>query len=318
MALTDRDHEGWLATETGNSCSISRWLKGGNNLLGKVVIGSEERALKVYRSEPSDQRDRSGTEYKALKFLERNGCRNTPKAFVYSNKPPRLLMDWLDGEPALNNISDSDLIFSAEFLAYVAKTSCSACDNEFAMASESCLSDKDILSQIESRYLKLIKLVELDEFFARFNNLLKAEIDKVAKHPWFNEPLPKTNQRLIPADYSLHNVIRQKDGVLKVFDFEYFGWDDPVKGVADFLLHPAMNLSDTHKRLFLNKSIALFETFDEGFTARLKARYNLFALRWALIVLRPYLESNVSREVKRQRLDKAVSFLDRVELGFNF
>ena len=257
MALSDKENLEWLNNETGKSCIIQRWLKGGNNLLGEVSVGSEIKALKIYSSEQYDDRDRSGTEYKALRFLERNGCKSTPKPYLYSKVPPRLLMDWLDGEPAMSNIRDSDLVFSAEFLAFVAGASVYADDFEFDMASESCLSDQDILSHIESRILKLGHITELKPFFEQFNESLQSEITKASGFPWFSNALPKSKQTLIPADFSLHNVIRQNDGCLKVFDFEYFGWDDPVKGVADFLLHPGMTLSRADKQSFLSPNLFL-------------------------------------------------------------
>ena len=38
---------------------------------------------------------------------------------------------------------------------------------------------------------------------------------------------------LSPSDFGLHNALRGQDGQLRFVDFEYFGWDDPVKLVSD-------------------------------------------------------------------------------------
>jgi hypothetical protein len=313
MKPDERQNIDWLNTKTGKVCAIKRYLEGGNNLLGEVSVGSEKKALKLYFADADDGRDRSGTEFKALSFLEKQGCEATPRAFFYSTHPPRLLMEWLEGEPAMLNASDADFVFSAEFLAFVAHASAGEGSSEFSMASESCLSDQDILSHIESRCEKLSEIDALDAFFVQFNRLLKTEVTKASVHPWFSCALAKDLQKLIPADFSLHNVIRQNCGSLKVFDFEYFGWDDPAKGVADFLLHPGMSLSANQRGIFLRRAVEMFEQHDPGFFTRLKARYNLFALRWALIVLKPFSQTNTSEQLKKTRLDRAREFLKIVE-----
>jgi len=102
-------------------------------------------------------------------------------------------------------------------------------------------------------------------------------------------------------------------------DFEYFGWDDPVKLAADFLLHPGMVLTEGQKRRFLEGVGHVFAD-DPEFRIRLNQHYPLYALRWAMIVLneflpekwrrRKYAGTQVEREAAQQRqLDKAQTFL---------
>ena len=55
---------------------------------------------------------------------------------------------------------------------------------------------------------------------------------------------------LSPSDFGFHNALLEADGRLTFVDFEYFGWDDPVKIVADVMLHPGMGLSADHGRRF--------------------------------------------------------------------
>jgi hypothetical protein len=72
------------------------------------------------------------------------------------------------------------------------------------------------------------------------------------------------------------------------FDFEYFGWDDPVKLVADFLLHPGSSLGLELQRRWINDMVARFAD-DEGFVVRLDSCLHLYAVRWALIMLNEFL-----------------------------
>ena len=53
----------------------------------------------------------------------------------------------------------------------------------------------------------------------------------------FDTVLPQEQRSLVPSDFGFHNALRRPDGTLAFFDFEYFGWDDPVKLTADVLLH---------------------------------------------------------------------------------
>jgi hypothetical protein len=44
-----------------------------------------------------------------------------------------------------------------------------------------------------------------------------------------------------PSDFGFHNAIRTASGV-RFIDFEFSGWDDPAKAVADFMLQPRIPL----------------------------------------------------------------------------
>ena len=57
-------------------------------------------------------------------------------------------------------------------------------------------------------------------------------------------PLALAHRVLSPSDFGLHNALRGPDGQLRFVDFEYFGWDDPVKLVSDTAIHPGSDLPD--------------------------------------------------------------------------
>ena len=78
--------------------------------------------------------------------------------------------------------------------------------------------------------------------------------------------------------------MRRADGSLTFIDFEYFGWDDPVKLGADFLWHPAMRLSDAERSQFAHGITDLFGS-DPEFAARLAIYFPLYGIRWSLIIL---------------------------------
>ncbi len=104
------------------------------------------------------------------------------------------------------------------------------------------------MRQIEQRLIKLRNVIRPEKelidfleysFTSRFANwsasarLLAAEAGLD-----FNGELPQEWRSLVPSDFGFHNSLRRNDGSLAFVDFEYFGWDDPVKMTADILLHP--------------------------------------------------------------------------------
>ena len=101
------------------------------------------------------------------------------------------------------------------------------------------------------------------------------------------EILPKTKQTLSPSDFGFHNSILRSDGALCFLDLEYFGWDDPVKLIADFIWHPAMMLSDDHKKLWLENSFMIFKNTEE-IQQRFHAAWPLYGMRWAMILLNEF------------------------------
>ena len=105
-------------------------------------------------------------------------------------------------------------------------------------------------------------------------------------------------------------------------DFEYFGWDDPVKLTADFLLHPGMTLAPAARRSFRLAAERRYAN-DPGFGARLDALYVLFGLRWVLVLLNEFLperwEARVKAgvgadwdEAKKRQLARAMELLGRM------
>jgi len=121
------------------------------------------------------------------------------------------------------------------------------------------------------------------------------------------ETINDESRTLSPSDFVFHNALRRPDGGLTFLDFEYFGWDDPVKTISDFLHHPAMMLTKNQRSRFLTGAV---DVYGESIVARLDALYPLWGLKWCLIMLNEYLGSEAERrqfagiDVKSFRLDQ--------------
>jgi hypothetical protein len=143
----------------------------------------------------------------------------------------------------------------------------------------------------------------------------------------FDDELPLSLKTLSPSDFGFHNALRIAGGSIVFLDFEYFGWDDPVKLISDFLLHPAMALSPNLKRRFASSLSARFSG-TTPITRRLEALYPLFGLKWCTILLNEFLPEHLLRrrfaalsggddqESQATQLTKARNMLQRIHLEY--
>ena len=113
----------------------------------------------------------------------------------------------------------------------------------------------------------------------------------------FASELPQIWRSLVPSDFGFHNSLRRKDGSLAFLDFEYFGWDDPVKLTADIMLHPGRKLGAPQQRRFRRRALVTVYGEDQNFAQRLDAFYPLFGLRWVLILLNEFIPERWRRRV---------------------
>ena len=111
--------------------------------------------------------------------------------------------------------------------------------------------------------------------------------------------LPRSRHTLSSTDFSFHNAIRYKQTIYFI-DFEYYGWDDPAKVVANFFLHPAVVLPSTLRVAFYERASLIFAS-DDGFGRRLPFIYLLMSLKWCLIMLNIFTRTDWS---KRGDLDE--------------
>jgi hypothetical protein len=138
-----------------------------------------------------------------------------------------------------------------------------------------------------------------------------------------NQDLPAAHRTLSPSDFGFHNAVRSDDGALVFCDFEYFGWDDPVKLVSDFVLHPGMAIGPRFATRFEKQAAAIFSD-DPTFAVRLRLLKPLYALRWALITLNEFVPERWAQRafaygdrdrntVLARQLGKAEGFVGRVK-----
>ena len=248
--------------------------------------------LKLYPDQSLDPRPRLETEIKALNNLAHLGL--TPLPVASDSERNLSVLEFSPGKPP-NKIGQSEIYQALEFVKRLSELSKKS-SNRFELASEACLSAEEIESQIKLRFGRLqnVEHDELlsflnDDFLPLFKETLSLAKSMTGPKTDWSKKLPVQYRTLSPADFGFHNSMQDENGRLKFIDFEYFGWDDPVKLISEFTLHPGMNLNQECKDSWLEGCLSIFGTNDKTLPLRLQVRTPLFALRWALITLNKFM-----------------------------
>ncbi len=314
--------------------TLSPIPRGRNSRLFKVT-GSAGNcfALKQYLLQAEDLHDRMSTEFNGLSFLWKNGVRSVPCPVACDRSLNLALYGWIDGEP-VENPDETDIDAVLDFIEHLRKLTTRPESIILPQASAACLSAGELVKQVKRRFKPLKKageesdelreflLRDLSPWIERLAEALAREYKQIGLP--LNEFVSPEIRILSPSDFGFHNAIKTKTNRIVFVDFEYFGWDDPVKLVADFLLHPGMELSTGLKVRFVEEVKSIFHR-DKHFTSRLKVQYPLYLLCWCLILLNEFLPhrwrrrafaGDANREVTQKRqLVKARRLLQRIEEG---
>ena len=289
----------------GAPAEIEHLHSGGrNSRIYHVRSGSREFALKQYPSRSDDPRDRLSTEVGALNLMESYRINTVPRVAGVDRERGFVLLSWIDGT-AVTEIADADIDAAINFLAAIHALRNTPWTKDQPPAAEACLSGAEIERQIVDR-LRLLQSLRDEGVLASF--LAKAFVPAVEREVVnakartrasgldFAADLSQEWQSLVPSDFGFHNSLRQKDGSLAFVDFEYFGWDDPVKLTADIMLHPGRMLAARQRRYFRRLAEQLYGQ-DRSFAERLSAYLPLFGLRWVLILLNEFIPERWQRRV---------------------
>ncbi len=298
-----------LREELRKETSRFEKLKGGrNSQVFRVECGDGSVfAAKAYFKSERDSRDRLAAEYHALEFLKSAGVAQVAAPVAGSPSRQVGIYEFMAGKPLMAGCAgEREIDAAVEFLRVLKSVSADALQGAFPPASEACFSISAILRSVDGRLARLAKSSadqpELESFLQ--DELLpfrKAvgqwSADHCERHGIaMDGEISHADRILSPSDFGFHNALKQEDGTLVFLDFEYFGWDDPAKTVADFLLHPAMDLSAGLKQRFFAGAVdAGARGFVASLPARVEAVYPLFGLKWCAILLNEFTLEHMAR-----------------------
>jgi hypothetical protein len=290
----------------GEAVKVSHVATGGRNSRMWCVQSVEGAfALKQYPPRGDDPRDRLATEVGALRLMERYRMDTVPRVLGVDRERGYVLLSWIDGYD-VTAVSDADIDAAVAFLCAIHGLRSAPWAAEQPLAAESCLCGRETERQIEARLARLREgaaaeheLIDFIEYYfvPRLSEASsRARAQMAAASLDFSAELPQEWRSLVPSDFGFHNCLRRSDGSLAFVDFEYFGWDDPVKLTADILLHPGRPLPPPQRKRFREAATRLYGG-DPAFERRLSAYLPLFGLRWVLIMLNEFIPERWQRRV---------------------
>ena len=296
--MTDEDCKVLAQTILNESISGVQKLQGrGNSRIYKIVTeSSQSYAMKNYPDLLFDTRNRLQTEVQSCHLLE--DYHLTPKAVAYDVDLNIAFFEWIEGE-SLDYIENEHIDQALDFVEKLGELD----PPDFILsASEACTSADQLFSQIEHRLQQFesLEVIHLQQFLNAVFKPLFQDVRKWSEKHWpennLRDKLPKAKQTLSPSDFGFHNSLLRSNGTLCFLDLEYFGWDDPVKLIADFIWHPAMSLSKTQKKRWLEKSFKIFND-TEQIHQRFHAAWPLYGLRWAMILLNDFRKDGWEKKI---------------------
>jgi hypothetical protein len=319
----------------GGSVDSFEPIGGGRNSRVYRVLGADRKpyALKAYFRHACDNRDRLKTEFEGLRFLWQHGIENIPQPLAADPQAGFALYGYADGDKiAPGETTAADIEQAVAFLCLLKDLANAPESNSLPTAAEACFSGSELLSNLLHRLDRLgarqpgspgsSMLHEFlnDEFLPAFDTITAWSRSVLP----FDDRLSRNRQTLSPSDFGFHNAVRRPSGDWVFLDFEYFGWDDPAKMISDFLLHPAMSLTEDLKRQYIGRLMVHFSE-DRSLAARVKYLYPLFGLKWCMILLNEFLPEHFQRRefaagsekdlqaVQVKQLTKAWRMLQQVE-----
>ncbi len=332
LALIGADAAAAIEDALGRRCVKAVALKSsGNNRLFRVELeGGRAVLLKRYLVDKRDGRPRARTEFEGLSLLWKAGLREIPEPLRLDKEGRFGLYSWLEGKPLKRTApTDAHVLQAAAFLRRLRAVPARSWT---APAADARASLSDYAAHIRRRLAKVRAGAKAlgDAKARRFvenevTPAAEAVIARLARGAGksFTTPLPARERLLSPSDFGLHNAILTPNGKVRFIDFEYFGWDDPAKLVADFFHHAGQKpVTAAQRGLFVDEFTRGWKNAP-AFRRRLDLVLEPIAMEWILIILNVLSPETLERrrfadpslDPKRlvaQRLDAARRRLHRI------
>jgi len=303
-----------LAHEMGFSgeVTLERLSGGRNNQVFKMMVDDQRFLLKSYFVHEGDLRDRLGNEFSFLRFAWDKGIRCIPQPFAADKKQHVALYEFVEGKRLKESDISEDFIRQAiRFVLELNKYRQTDEATNLPFASEACFSIGEHINCVERRLSRLCEIESNDLVRNDAHDFIQGKLIPcwlTMKKNIFvelgnsanaiNEVIDNNERCLSPSDFGFHNALLEKTGSLRFVDFEYAGWDDPVKLICDFICQPELPVSETYGLQLMEEVIVSFDQ-PEPIKQRAERLIPVHRFKWCCILL------NEFRAEDRQRRDYA-------------
>jgi thiamine kinase-like enzyme len=303
--------------------NYSKITNGVNSQIYKIWEGKNKFILKIYPKNDFLERDRIKSEYNFLTLLNKSGYSNVPKPVNWNFDNKWMLMSFLNGKH-IRNIEDIHYKKLFKFIIELQKLKENKLARIIKDASEAYFKIIDHYVGIKKRlklfsdkldsltYLSNENKQQLDSLLEKLNLetvlIYKNEISNLSERK-LTEELNYNQKVLSQSDIGFHNIFQDKKNNLLFFDFEYAGWDDCFKMIADLVLQPDYGIETKNFNLLdeiLKKYICT-----ESDHKRLLITILIYRIKWTCIILNPLfnnLNEPITKKVNHQILEKSENY----------
>lgn len=306
---------------------------GNNKIFCLTLVDDSKYLVKKYYYTHLENWKRGHSEFKALDYLWKKGFRNIPEPIRFDESENLGVYSFERGltlkPPEINK---EDIHNAVDFL--VRLHNLNEEKQDFGPACSACLCLEEYINVIDRRFNKIkdyeerskigerAKIFLGKEVYPKIKEIKKYFFDKTNRMD-ISKELELEEQVLTPGDFGFHNILFD-NGSYKFLDFEYFGRDDPVRQILDFMHHDqSFEIRRELKSLFLQE-YKLKRNTPESFDERAKILEPLIAMTWVLIylnVLSPEYINHVKfnnfdiKNLLEKRLNKAENKIKGIKLN---
>ena len=278
---------------------------GRNSRVCRISHGTSRWILKNYHQPPGAKRDRLGTEYKFLAFLNDLAVTNIPQALGMDRAALCALYSFLPGHRP-DVVTATHITQAANFIRTLNRFRDDSEALKLPLAADACLSWQEHLTLVDARIQRLMDMEPASEMDAeayafvkhyvqpRWSVIHRSVLHTIASSDLMT-PLPLAERILSPSDFGFHNTL-EYEGRISFVDFEYAGWDDPAKLICDFFCQPELPVTLNQGLHFMEEILDEF-TQPESIRRRVRALLPVHRLKWCCILLNEFRQEDRERRV---------------------
>ena len=287
---------------------------GRNSRVTRLSNAAGRWILKDYGPPDARGHDRLGTEFAFLQYLQAADIPGVARPIGADRRLFCALYSLLPGErPAL--ITTDAITQAAQFIAAVNRDGATPRALALTGAADGCRRWQDHLALAEDRLTRLVTLTPQSRIEERVRELVadtwvprwRALVAELGNSAAARQPITPI---LSPSDFGFHNTLLHQ-GRLSFVDFEYAGWDDPVKLICDFLCQPDLPITQDQGRQFtaqLSRALPHIGDVSE----RVALLLPVHRLKWCCILLNEFRSDS-----RRRRLHAGVAEAGLLEMQFD-
>ena len=289
---------------------ISKLSSGKNAGAYLIKSSGKNMVMKSYK-QISESYERFAREKLFLEYCLEKEIFCVPKIIDYDYSAKQILIEYL-GNSSEIKMSTNTCLALFEFVKCLNENS----NKEFSNAKDAYLDEMNVSLDIERRIQQVSKLKligPLKLYFEEVTHIfLSSSLSTLVNLPFHSVTTSNFVRFISPSDVGLHNMLLIGHQYYFI-DFEYSGYDNPLKFLCDFITNPDNNVDD----VLLPQVIDLFQAFfaipvNEWIFDTLK----FFRMKWCLMLIeqtQKSLKMGQEQDLNQKMVSKLSSLISRTK-----